>query len=95
MSDNSNREPLAPATGSARLCEWLVLRGRRAALCPVAATHRDPETGALFCDMHADEYEDVFGGVLNPLTPNHEVSDRRPVAATKQQPEQTGGGSLD
>jgi hypothetical protein len=69
----SEQKPFDPASGSARLCEWLVLRGRRAALCPVAATHRDPETGALFCDMHADEYEDVFGGVLNPLTPNADL----------------------
>ena len=30
-----------------------------------------------------------------PEQPNHEVSDRRTVAGTKQQPEQTGGGSLD
>ena len=32
---------------------------------------------------------------LSLLSPNLEVSDRRTVAGTKRQPEQTGGGSLD
>lgn len=66
--------PLAGAAGSARKCEWLIGRGRLSALCPCEATHIDPSTGSVFCESHAEDYEDVFGDVLHTLSPNAQVS---------------------
>jgi hypothetical protein len=61
---------LGAASGSARQCEWLIGRGRLAALCPGKATHVDPSTGSAFCQSHAEDYEEVFGTVLHTLSPN-------------------------
>lgn len=73
MSENAKpaqQPPFGGASGSARQCDWLIGEGRLAALCPGKATHIDPLTGTLFCESHAEDYEDVFGAALQTLSPN-------------------------
>ncbi len=55
-------------------CEWLIFHGRLAALCPSKATHVDPSSGSVFCETHAEDFEEVFGDVLQSLPQTPEVS---------------------
>lgn len=55
------KAPLARRAGSAG-CAWIISpTGSLYRECGMPATHRDPQTGEGMCDIHAEDYADIFG----------------------------------
>lgn len=53
--------PFGASTGSA-MCGWIISPpGWPYRECGRPATHRDPSTGEGMCNVHAEDYADVFG----------------------------------